>query len=141
MKNVHYRYLGGMTEAEVEERLRASETGVLALADGDDAYAVPVSVHYDGDRILVRVSRHGDDPGLKESFIEATETATFVLHDAGDDAWSIVVRGRLEVSDALDEADINERFGPFHVFDENVDEVDFTIYELVPNEVTGRAVV
>jgi hypothetical protein len=47
-------YTTGTTGAGLEGRLRAGEQGVLALADGDEAYVVVPNGRYDGDRLLGR---------------------------------------------------------------------------------------
>lgn len=42
-EHVGFTYTAGMDEERVKKRLKAAETGVLALADGSDAYAVPLT--------------------------------------------------------------------------------------------------
>jgi nitroimidazol reductase NimA-like FMN-containing flavoprotein (pyridoxamine 5'-phosphate oxidase superfamily) len=140
MDHVEYVYTVGMDAATVDEHLRTGSHGVLALADGDDAYAVPLSYRYDDGRLLLRVSTHGDAGGEKRRYLETTETATFVrFADEADDAWSIQVRGRLAPWDgAADEATLNDWFSPFRLFDEAVADVEFTLYELDVERITGR---
>jgi hypothetical protein len=142
MDHVEYVYTTGMTEADLEERLRAGENGVLALADGDESYAIPLSYHYDGDRFLLRVSTHGDE-SEKERFLETTDTATFVRYESTPDgSWSVLVRGPVEAWEAtVDEATVNEWFEPFRLFDEAVDDVEFALYELRMDAVVGRETV
>jgi nitroimidazol reductase NimA-like FMN-containing flavoprotein (pyridoxamine 5'-phosphate oxidase superfamily) len=139
MDRVEYVYTGGMTESDVDDHLRTGEHGVLGLADGNDAYAIPLSYHYDGDRFLLRVSDH-DDESEKGRFLETTERATFVCYDAStSESWSIHVRGPIRKwgGDA-DEATINEWFPPFRLFDETVENVEFSLYELRMETVVGR---
>lgn len=81
MDHVEYVYTTGTNESDLEKRLRTGEHGVLGLADGDDAYAVPLSYHYDGDRFLLRISER-DDGSEKRRFLEATDTATFVHYES-----------------------------------------------------------
>ncbi|AUX08868.1 FMN-binding domain protein [Halalkaliarchaeum desulfuricum] len=143
MENVNYVYTAGMDEEDVEYHLRSGEHGVLGLADGDDAYAIPLSYHYDGDRFLLRVGESGVDDseeGEKMRFLETTDTATFVCYDASsEESWSILVRGSLhEWQTELDDATINEWFQPFRLFAEVVEDIQFTIYELRMVEVVGR---
>lgn len=139
MKHAEYVYTMGMSESDLEEHLRAGEHGVLALADGDDAYAIPLSYHYDGERLLLRVSGH-DDSSEKSRYLAATDTVTFVCYEAStDESWSIQVRGPIGESDeAVDETTLNEWFPPFRLFDEEVDEVEFALYELRMESVIGR---
>jgi hypothetical protein len=142
MKHVDYVYTVGMTDAELDEFLRLGEHGVLGLADGGDAYAVPLSYHYDGDRLLLRVSDHDDD-SEKRGFLGTTETATFVVFDASTaDSWSIQVRGPVSEFDSdVDEATLREWFPPFRLFDEAVEAVDFSLFELEMESVIGRRTV
>ena len=140
MEHVEYVYTSGMTESDVDARLRTGEHGVLGLADGDDAYAVPLSYHYDGDRILLRVSAHEGD-GEKGRFVETTDTATFVCYESStEESWSVHARGPIRKYERdVDEATLNEWFQPFRLFDEAVEAVEFTLYELRPETVIGRA--
>ncbi|KOX97796.1 MULTISPECIES: pyridoxamine 5'-phosphate oxidase family protein [Halorubrum] len=142
MEHVEYVYTSGMSESDVEARLRAGEHGVLALASDGDAYATPLSYHYDGDRLLLRVSDHDGD-GEKGRFLAATDTATFVCYAAStDESWSVHVRGPVSRSERrVDEATLNEWFQPFRLFDEAVEDVAFTLYELEMETVIGRATV
>jgi hypothetical protein len=141
MEHVDYVYTSGMSESDVEERLRAGEHGVLGLADSDDAYVVPLSYHYDGGRFLIRVSEHDDSE--KVDYLETTETATFVCYDASaDESWSIHVRGPVVEWDGdVDEKTLNAWFPPFRLFDEPVGDVEFSLYELEMETVTGRKTV
>ena len=142
MEHVDYVHTRGMTEADLDARLRGGSHGVLALADADDAYGVPLSYHYDGDRILLRVSA-ADDQGEKARFIESTVTATFVCYEANETgSWSILIRGPLERWPAdVDESTLDEWFPPFRLFGEAVDDVEFHLYELRMDAVTGRETV
>ncbi|QUO48295.1 MULTISPECIES: pyridoxamine 5'-phosphate oxidase family protein [Halorubrum] len=142
MEHVEYVYTSGMSESEVDSRLRGGEHGVLGLANGDDAYAVPLSYHYDGDRLLLRVSEHDGD-GEKMRFLETTDTATFVCYEAStDESWSVHVRGPIRRWErSVDEATLNEWFQPFRLFDEAVEDVAFALYELRMETVIGRTTV
>ena len=139
MKHVDYVYTVGMTESDLERRLDAAETGVLSLADGGRAYAVPVHCQYEAGTVLVRLT--DDDTSEKLAFLETTTEACFVCYQATNgESWSIVVRGPVEaVSDEeYDAAIINERFGPARLFDEDVAETDVAVYALRAASITGR---
>jgi len=140
MDHVEYIHTAGMDEREVERRLSAGETGVLALAEESKAYAIPLAFHYDGERIVFRLGT-GDD-ARKMAYVDATDTASFVHHgyDAPDSSWSIVVEGPLE-RDAVDydEAEINARFPALRVFDEAIDDLDVELVAMRMERVTGRA--
>ena len=138
MEHVEYVYTFGMTTAEVGESLREGEVGVLALANGSDAYAVPVGYHYDGERLLVRLGERDDS--TKMDFLESTGTATLVVYEKESEtsSWSVLVRGKLVALPPESDREINEQFEPFRLFDEGVEEVDAAVYELRMEEVTGR---
>jgi nitroimidazol reductase NimA-like FMN-containing flavoprotein (pyridoxamine 5'-phosphate oxidase superfamily) len=139
MDHVDYVYTSGMDESDLDTRLREETSAVVALADGDEAYAVPLSYHYDGDRLLLRISTH-DDNAEKRRFLETTETATFVLYaDDPGSSWSIHVRGPIRKwDDDPDETTLNQWFPPFRLFDEAVGDVSFSLYELEMDTVIGR---
>lgn len=148
VKHVAFAYTRGMTADEVEARLLAAEAGVLALADGGDAYAFPVAHYYDGSRLYFRLGIA--DAGRKQAFLESTETACYVVYGADPttdarelDSWSIVITGALtriprEEHGRFDTAEINRRFTPIRVFSEAIDDVEVVIKELVIETMTGR---
>jgi hypothetical protein len=139
MEHAEYVYTVGMNETEIDELLRTTGHGVLALADADEAYAVPLNYHYDGERFLLRMSEH-DAESQKRRFIETTDTATFVCYAGGaEESWSIHVRGPVRRWDQeVDEATLNEWFPPFRLFDESIEDVEFALYELEMETVVGR---
>ncbi|WP_049979420.1 pyridoxamine 5'-phosphate oxidase family protein [Halolamina rubra] len=149
MEHVEYAYTQGMADADVEKRLRTAESGVLSLANQNDAYAIPLAHLYDDGRLYFRL---GTTAGSKKrEFLEATGTACYVLYgaEATDDpreldSWSVVVTGQLsEVPEAerdrFDTATINHEFTPIRVFDESIEEIDITIFELEIETMTGRS--
>lgn len=142
MDHVEYVYTTGMTESDVDKRLRTGEHGVLGLADDSEAYATPLSYHYDGSRLLLRVSEH-DEESEKDRFLKSTETATFVCYEASTDAsWSIHIRGPVKKLEAdIDDRTLNEWFQPFRLFDEATESVSFSLYVMGMETVIGRATV
>jgi nitroimidazol reductase NimA-like FMN-containing flavoprotein (pyridoxamine 5'-phosphate oxidase superfamily) len=142
MDHVEYVYTSGMDESEIDDYLQAGEHGVLGLASNNDAYVTPLSYHYDGGQFLIRVSEHGDE-SEKGRFLETTETATFVCYEATtDESWSIHVRGPIQKWDGdVDETTLNEWFPPFRLFDEAVEAVEFSLYDLGMETVIGRKTV
>ncbi|MEF8790863.1 MAG: pyridoxamine 5'-phosphate oxidase family protein [Haloarculaceae archaeon] len=140
MDHISYVETLGMSERELADHLHGVEAGVLALADGGDAYAVPVSFRYDDGRFLLRLTDDGDSE--KVAFARATDSATFVAFGAEDtDSWSVLARGPLvepedgEVAALLADPDA---FGPVRVFDEDVSDVEVRVFELLAESVTGR---
>lgn len=140
MEHADYVYTTGMTTDDVEAHLRDADDCVLSLADAGDAYAFPVSCHYDGDALLLRLSRHGDEQ--KFDYLDTTDTACVVLYGTeGDASWSVLVRGPLTERETPDETTLNEWFGPFRVFDEAIGDVAFRVYAIEFAELTGRRTV
>ncbi|WP_254536310.1 pyridoxamine 5'-phosphate oxidase family protein [Halomarina litorea] len=142
MEHVDYTYTVGMTDEEVADHLRTETSGVLSLARDGDAYALPVSYHYDGESLYLRLTEDGHSK--KMAFLTATDEACFLLYDVeGEDSWSIVVTGGLrrltaEEDGALAEAGVHAKFAPLRVFDEDIDDVEIAVYELATTAVTGR---
>ncbi len=149
MDHVEYAHTYGMDDAEVDERLRTSQTGVLSLSKDGDAYTIPLAHVYDRGKLYFRLGRTADS--RKRAFLEATETACYVLYDTEPtadpdelDSWSILVTGRLaEVPESkrerFDTAAINRSFTPIRVFDEAIEEIEITIFELEIDTITGRS--
>ena len=137
MRNVEFVYTLGMDEAEVGEYLSRAETGVLSLAKDDEAYGVPVHVHFDGEDVFVRLGeREGSE---KLEFLEATTAASLVVYAAGDEeCWSVLLRGDLVREGEASATAINERFGPMRIFGETVQELDAALYRFDVESVTGR---
>lgn len=143
MDQIEYVYTFGMSDEEVDERLRSESAGVLSLADDGVAYGIPVSHHYDGDSLLFRLSNDRDSKKL--DIAETTTEASFVLFDTdgSDVSWSVVATGSLrrlseDEREAYDAAELNERFGPLRVFDENIDDIDIVLYEMEIASLLGR---
>lgn len=137
-----------MDDDEIEERLRTIDTGILAFADGGDAYAFPVAHYYDGERLYFRLGTVEDS--AKRTFWETTKTVCYALYEAERtddprelDSWSIIVTGRLvelpkSEHDRFDTAEINRHFSPIRVFGEAIDEIEIRIAELEIESITGR---
>lgn len=146
MDHVEYTYTSGMTEEEVDQRVRGTQFGVLSLARDGEAYAIPVAYHYADGRVLLRLG--ADEDSEKMTFLETTDRATLLLYEAPqeDESWSVLLRGpitRVEAEERAEitDADINAWFPPFRVFGESIEDVEYELFELVPDTVTGRKTV
>lgn len=145
--DIEFAYTHGLDDEDVERYLRETPTGVLALADGDEAYAVPLVHEYRDGSLYFHL---GDHPGsAKLSFADATTTATYVVYGAEptDDpealtSWSVLARGDLRAvpddDPAWDAVAINEAFEPLRIFDEAVEDVSVELWELQIESLTGR---
>jgi nitroimidazol reductase NimA-like FMN-containing flavoprotein (pyridoxamine 5'-phosphate oxidase superfamily) len=86
-----------MSEQEVEATLRELGHGTLALASGDEAYGVPVSFGFDGERLFLTLLQFGEE-SRKLAFADHTETATLTAYETASkfDWRSVVVTGELQ---------------------------------------------
>ena len=135
---------GTMDALDIASFLETQDTGVLSLANDDDAYAIPVSYAYDDDEDVIYL-RLGFAPGSqKRRFLDATNHVAFVVYADTDDGWkSVVARGQLET---LSETDLESRILQavrkldipyFRVFDRPTDELDFKIVALQVEQLNG----
>lgn len=143
LDRIEYVYTFGMDDDDIVEALETNDVGVLSLASDGAAYAIPVSFYHDGSSLYLRLT--SDGPSKKLSYVDDTIEACFVLYavEPPDSSWSIVATGPVrELSDAereeFDDATVNERFSEPRIFDEEIDAVEWSIYELEIEELTGR---
>jgi nitroimidazol reductase NimA-like FMN-containing flavoprotein (pyridoxamine 5'-phosphate oxidase superfamily) len=148
MDNVEYAYTSGMSEEEVEARLAAATTGVLALCDDGDSRAIPLAHYYDGEHLYFRLGK--TEGSEKWEAMQSPGVVTYVVYGTVPtegpeefDSWSIHVTGRLrELPEAehgrFDTAEINEEFAPIRVFDEAIEDIDIAIVELTVETIAGR---
>lgn len=142
-----------LDRSEVAAFLDDQQTGVLALADEDTAYAIPVSFTYDHEDEAVYLRLGYGPESTKRGFVDAVEEATFVVYDETDDGWvSVLVRGQLEELSSLEEvrsrhpragsdgslerAITNLEIPYVRVFDTDAD-LEFVIARVEASEVTG----
>lgn len=81
--------------------LKKHRVGVMALANGGRAYAVPLFFAFDGERLFFM-----SHPGEKDKFIQACEQASFVVLEvrAEDDWISVQATGPIEKVTLSDDA-------------------------------------
>jgi nitroimidazol reductase NimA-like FMN-containing flavoprotein (pyridoxamine 5'-phosphate oxidase superfamily) len=87
-----------MADDDIDALLSSAGYGILSLARGDEAYAIPVSIGYDrADRIFL-VLLETAPPQQKFEFVEATERGCLTVTDiASRFNWkSVIVQGPLE---------------------------------------------
>jgi nitroimidazol reductase NimA-like FMN-containing flavoprotein (pyridoxamine 5'-phosphate oxidase superfamily) len=146
MEHVEFTHTVGMDREAAEERLRETETGVLSLADGDEAYAVPLAHHYEGgDSVFFRLGvQEGSE---KVAFLESTDRACYVVYgyESAEDSWSVMVRGTVHPVSSGDErfdvAEVNRQYPAIQIFDEDVEDLEIRLFELRADAVTGRVTV
>jgi hypothetical protein len=134
-----------MDRREVDTFLGEEGTGVLALARDDESYAIPVSYGYDGEEetFYLRLAFHPDS--RKREFLGPSRTVSLVVSAETDEGWrSVVARGRLrETGEAALDSSLVEAIRRidipfFTVFDRPARELDFELFQLVPDELTGQ---
>lgn len=117
--------------------------GYLTLADGGEAYSVPMSFGWDGGSTLY-FQVQTDDDSEKMAYLDATTTATFVVAEVQPPEWSsVVVRGGVErVPD--DEAEkaysafADNAWFPACPWTTDKDPTEIEFYKLEAEELTGR---
>lgn len=132
-----------MSTDELDAFLRERGHGVLALATENEAYAIPVSFGYDGDRLFMTLLEFGDS-SEKLKRLEGTETVCLTVYDTPSRfAWrSVLVRGHLERVDA-DERDyvddvLEDNAWRPSMFPPTAPVTGVHRYALSADEVTGR---
>lgn len=133
-----------MNEATVDEFLGNGGTGVLALANDDDAYAIPVSYGFDPtDRTFyLRLAfRPGSD---KRQYLGPNRTVSLVVTEESEDGWrSVVARGPLrETGEAAIDATVVEAIRRVDIplvdiFDRPPRDLEFELFRLAPDDLTG----
>ena len=85
-----------MSDRDIDNLLDEAGYGILSLADDGDAYAIPVSVGYDGADIYLAFLEM-DPPHRKSEFAKATDNACLNVSniDGRFDWQNIVVTGPL----------------------------------------------
>ena len=134
-----------MSDRDIDKLLDAAGYGILSLAREGEAYAIPVSVGYDGEDVYLAFLEM-DPPHRKSEFAEATERACLNVSDIhGRFDWqNIVVSGPLRAVDADTEAfeellaimEDNAWFSTTFMRDSSLSNVQG--YVLEPEEISGR---
>lgn len=136
-----------MDANEVDEFLESHDTGVLAMAHGDDGYGIPVSYAYEAEeaaepRLYLRLGFTPDSE--KRAYVDASDRVSLTVYDETGAGWkSVVARGRLEevtarsldalVAEVVKELDIPY----FTVHDSPTSEFHFSLVRLDVDELTG----
>ncbi|QIB75244.1 pyridoxamine 5'-phosphate oxidase family protein [Halogeometricum borinquense] len=134
-----------MSHEEIVEFLETGGTAVIALAKGDDSYAIPVSYGFDDEEEHFYLRLAFDSESEKREYVDAAGVDSLVIHEQTDEGWkSVVARGHLaEVTEAALDSTIVEAMRtmdiPFvTIFEHPSTELEFEMYRLIPEELTGR---
>lgn len=136
------------SEAAARACLERAAVGVLGLADGGEAYTLPISFGFDPELSNLYFMFAFDDESRKRAFLDTTETASFCVVDADlPDAWeSVIVAGPLEElpenETAAAYAALGETatFPALYTFEEYVDgeSMEQSLYRLRIEEISAR---
>ncbi|WP_435129969.1 pyridoxamine 5'-phosphate oxidase family protein [Halobaculum sp. D14] len=144
-----------MTASEVDEFLGAKETGVLALADGDDPYAIPVSFGYDSANRSFYMRLVSTPESEKRQFLASSPSARLVVYEKASEGGeeeadetrtyrSVVATGSLErISPDELTVDEIEQYGAakrplFEIWGKSKEDLNIQLYEFVPENLSGR---
>ncbi|MFP8952993.1 pyridoxamine 5'-phosphate oxidase family protein [Natrialbaceae archaeon A-arb3/5] len=137
-----------MADAEIDEFLARHETGVLALARGDEPYSIPISYGYDEDdrELYLRLVSMPDSE--KRAFLDADPDTRLVVYDEQESVYrSVIATGTLEnVPPAELTSEEIAQYGRakqplFEIWAQGKQELDIELYRLVPSSLDGRRTV
>jgi len=136
------RQYSDLSDDERDEVLGRNEEGVLALARGDDPYAIPVSYGYDGVEHRFYFQLVSNDDSEKQRFLGATTPARLVVTEQRDGGYtSVVADGTLTrlFRDELSVEEIYQYGGSKRpLLEAWGEDEDVELYELDPETLTGR---
>ncbi len=130
---------------EIDSLLGTGGVGVISFADEGEPYSIPVSYGYDADADGLYVRLAFGPESEKRRFVDDGETASLVITDETPTGWqSVVAKGPLsEVTEmALDPQaakSVHKVRIPFvTIYDREASELEFELYRLDAETVTGR---
>jgi nitroimidazol reductase NimA-like FMN-containing flavoprotein (pyridoxamine 5'-phosphate oxidase superfamily) len=133
-----------LTDDEIDSLLDTGGVGAISFADDDEPYSVPISYGYDTDGRDIYV-RFGFAPDSeKRRFVEDAAIASLVVTDDTGGWRSVVARGPLtKVSEPAVSGNAIESIRkmdiPFvTIYDQRATDLDFELYRLDPETLTGR---
>lgn len=133
-----------MDDTEIDALLGTGGAGVIAFANDDEPYAVPISYGYDADARAFYVRCAFAPESKKREFVDDGITASLVVSDDTGGWRSVVVRGPLtEVSEPAIESGVSESIRKINVpyitiHETPPAEMEFELYRLDPETLTGR---
>lgn len=133
-----------MDALDIASFLEDHGTGVLALAKGNDAYAIPVSYTFEEDEEAIYFRMGFAAGSQKRKYLEETDHLSFVVYADTDDGWkSVLVEGTAEMLgvDSLDAAMVEAMQGldiPYYqVHERPATDVQFRIVRVTPTRMSG----
>ena len=137
-----------MSAAETDALLARHETGVLSLARDDVPYAIPISYGYDTEARRFYVRLVSTPESEKRSFLASAPQSRLVVYEEDGDTYrSVVATGELAPVDPSElTVERIEQFGRakrplFEIWGQGKPDLDIHLYELDPEELSGRRIV
>jgi hypothetical protein len=137
----------GLSRAETDALLARHETGVLALARDDEPYSIPISYGYDSETRRFYLRLVSTPHSEKREFLASSPKARLVVYEEADPVYrSVVAVGTLEeISKNELTVEHVEQYGEakrplFEIWGESKRNLDVRLYQLEPDELSGRRV-
>ncbi|WP_247728770.1 pyridoxamine 5'-phosphate oxidase family protein [Halovivax limisalsi] len=136
-----------MTADELDAFLGRCETGVLSLARDDEPYSIPISYGYNADERVFYLRLVSTPESEKRSYLASSPRARLVVYEETDGGMtyrSAVATGSLvEISPDELTVDHIEQYGEakrplFEIWANSKPDLNIRLYELDPEEVSGR---
>lgn len=134
-----------MSGEEIDSFVGEKGTCVLSLAKDGVPYSIPVSYGYDDSSGLFYFRLGFTEDSEKKDFIEEDAKTRAVLYDKINGDWkSVIAKGTMESIDEDDmDIDIVRQLSRAEVpllgiWEDSIEEIEFTIYKLIVDEITGR---
>ncbi|MFC6987745.1 pyridoxamine 5'-phosphate oxidase family protein [Haloplanus sp. GCM10025708] len=136
-----------LSREETDSILGRHETGVLSLAREDEPYSIPISYGYDAEERRFYLRLVSTPESEKRRFLASSPHTRLVVYEEDDPIYrSVVTSGTLnEVPrDALT-VDHIEQYGEakrplFEIWGESRRDLDIQLYQLEPDELSGRRI-
>ena len=134
-----------LDDEEIDSLLGTGGVGVISFADGDEPYSMPVSYGYDSSAESLYV-RFGFAPeSEKREFVDDGVAASLVVMAESISGWqSVVARGPLrKVTEMAIDSHAAESVRKINIpfvtiYDRRATELEFELYRLDPDSITGR---
>lgn len=138
-----------MTDSEMGDFLGRHETGVLSLARDDEPYSIPISYGYNADEETFFIRLVSTPESEKRQFLASSPHARLVVYEEDADGpettyRSVVADGSLEeISPEELTVEHIEQYGSakrplFEIWGESKRDLNIKLYELRPDELSGR---
>lgn len=137
-----------MSDGEIDEFLARHETGVLALAQSDEPYSIPISYGFDAGERTFYMRLVSTPESQKRRFLAASPSARLVVYEEADERTtyrSVVATGDLEEIPPEElTPDQIAQYGSakrplFEIWAESKPDLEISLYRLSPKSVSGRA--